>query len=114
MKRILLTASGGPSTTSFVRSLRDAEEDYYLVGTDAGKYNVFRSETDRTYLCPRADHDEYIPFLKHIIEKEKIQFLHSQPEIEIYEIGKHREEILETGCLLFMPPQQTIEKLRNR
>jgi carbamoyl-phosphate synthase large subunit len=52
--------------------------------------------------------------LKHIIEREGIQFLHSQPEAEIYQIGKHREEILETGCLLFMPPQDTIEKLRNK
>jgi carbamoyl-phosphate synthase large subunit len=89
-------------------------EEFYIVGTDSGKYNVFRSEADKTYLCPRADHDEYIPFLKHIIKKEEIQFLHSQPEIEIYTIGKHREEILNTGCLLFMPPQETIEKLRDK
>ncbi|MDG6226092.1 MAG: carboxylate--amine ligase [Candidatus Thermoplasmatota archaeon] len=117
MKRILTTASGGPSTLSFTRSLRDADpkkEEYYIVGTDCDRYNIHRSEVDRTYLCPRADDPNYIPFIKHVIEKEGIDFLHSQPEIEAYVIGKHRKEIMETGCRLFMPDQDTIELLRDK
>ena len=111
MKRILLTAAGGPSTMSFVRSLRDADEDYYIVGTDCMKYNLFRSEADKTYLCPRATHEKYIPFIKHLIEKEGIEYMHTQPEIEVFEIGKHRDEI---PCRLFMPDQETIEFCRDK
>ncbi len=111
MKRILLTAAGGPSTMSFVRSLRDADEDYYIVGTDCMKYNLFRSEADKTYLCPRATHEKYIPFIKHLIEKEQIEYMHTQPEIEVFEIGKHRDEI---PCRLFMPDQETIELCRDK
>ncbi len=111
MKRILLTAAGGPSTMSFVRSLRDADEDYYIVGTDCMKYNLFRSEADKTYLCPRATDEKYIPFIKHIIEKERIEYMHTQPEIEVYTIGKHRDEI---PCRLFMPKQETIIKCRDK
>jgi predicted ATP-grasp superfamily ATP-dependent carboligase len=117
MKRILATACGGPSTLSFTRSLRDADPDkklYYIVGTDCDAYNVHRAETDRSYLCPRATDAEYIPFMRHIIENEKIDFLHSQPEIEAFIIGKHRESILSTGCRLFMPEQRTIELLRDK
>ena len=117
MKRILVTACGGPSTLSFTRSLRYADPDrnkYYIVGTDCDKYNIHRAEVDRAYLCPRATDPDYIPFIKHLIKKEKIDFLHSQPEIEIFAIGKHRDEILTSGCRLFMPPQETIELLRDK
>lgn len=128
MKRILATAAGGPSTTSFIRSLNDVSifiptggglyhksmDSYWIVGIDRGKYNVFRSEADKTYLCPDSKHELYIPFLKYIIEKEKIDFIHSQPEAEIYVIGKHRDELLETGVKMFMPRQEIIELLRDK
>jgi len=117
MKRILATACGGPSTLSFTRSLRDADPEgrkYYIVGTDCDKYNIHRAEVDKYYLCPKATDEKYLPFIKHIIKKEKIDFLHSQPEIEAYTIGKHRDEILSTGCRLFMPKQRTIELLRDK
>jgi len=117
MKRILATACGGPSTLSFTRSLRDADSDrrkYYIVGTDCDKFNIHRGEVDRRYLCPKADDKNYISFIKEIIQREKIDFLHSQPEIEAFTIGSHRHEIEETGCRLLMPSQKTIEILRDK
>src|SRR4051812_25099205 len=116
MKTILATASGGPSTLSFTRSLRDADPDrkkYRIIGTDCDAYNIHRSEVDAAYLCPKAGDPAYIPFLLHLIERERVDFLHSQPEIEAYTIGKHRAAIQQTGCRLFMPPQETIELLRD-
>jgi hypothetical protein len=117
MKRILATACGGPSTLSFTRSLRDADPEgkkYYIVGTDCDRYNIHRAEVDAAYLCPRASDPGYISFIKHIIERERIDFLHSQPEIEAFTIGKQRDEIMSTGCRLFMPSQNTIELLRDK
>ena len=117
MRTILATASGGPSTLSFTRSLRDADpsrKKYRLIGTDCDSYNIHRSEVDVTYLCPKAADPAYIPFLQYIIKREKVEFLHSQPEIEAYIIGKNRDEILQTGCRLFLPAQETIELLRDK
>ena len=111
MKRILVTGAGGPAATSFVRSLRDAEQEYYIVGVDAGKYNVFRSEADETYLCPKATDEAYILFINMIIERENIDFIHSQPEIEIYELSKHRDEL---NCKHFMPKHETVEVCRDK
>ena len=117
MKRILSTACGGPSTLSFTKSLRDADPEgkkYYIVGTDCDRYNIHRAEVNAAYLCPKATDSGYISFIKHLIKKERIDFLHSQPEIEAFIIGKHRDEILSTGCKLFMPSQKTIELLRDK
>lgn len=120
MKRILVTGAGGPATNSFVRSLRDVDapemqewgvRSYHIVGVDAGKYNVFRSEADRTYLCPKATDEAYIPFINMIIEREKIDFIHSQPEIELYELSKHRDEL---NCKHFMPKHETVGRCRNK
>lgn len=57
MRTILATASGGPSTLSFTRSLRDANPDrtkYRLIGTDCDPYTLHRSEVDAAYLGARA------------------------------------------------------------
>jgi len=117
MKRILVTACGGPATLNFTRSLREADinkNKYLILGIDCDKFNIQRAEVDRTYLCPKATDPKYIPFIKYLIKKEKIEFLHSQPEIEAYTIGKYRDEIEVTGCKLFMPKQKTLELLRDK
>jgi len=111
MKRILVTGAGGPAATSFIRSLKDSEGWYVIIGVDAGKYNVFRSEAQRTYQCPKATDEAYIPFINMIIEKERIDFIHSQPEIELYELSKHRDEL---NCKHFMPKHETVERCRNK
>jgi hypothetical protein len=117
MKRILATACGGPSTLSFTRSLRGADPErtkYRIIGTDCDKYNIHRAEVDRAYVCPKATDPDYIPFIEWIIREERIDFLHSQPEIEAYVIGAHREQVESLGCRVFMPPQHTMELLRDK
>jgi carbamoyl-phosphate synthase large subunit len=117
MKTILATAAGGPSTLSFIRSLRDADPDrvkYRIIGTDCDQYNIHRAEVDVAYICPTVNDPAYIPFLLQLIKKEQVEFLHSQPEAEAYMIGKNREAISTTGCRLFMPAQETIELLRDK
>jgi hypothetical protein len=117
MITVLITACGGPSSLSFSRSLKDAEgqeKKYRLIGTDCDKFNIHRAECDKTYLCPKADDPLYIPFILDLIEREAVDVLHSQPEIEAYIIGKNRQKILNTGCKLFMPDQNIIDLFRDK
>jgi len=117
MKNILLTGCGGAPTINFVRSLRDADpgrKRYFIVGIDYDTHTIHRSECDRSYLCPPAKDPKYIPFLIKIIKKEKIDLIHTQPEIEVYVVGGNRKVIEETGCVVFMPKQETIEILRDK
>ncbi|NGX28407.1 MAG: hypothetical protein K940chlam1_00586 [Candidatus Anoxychlamydiales bacterium] len=115
MRNILITGCGGAPSINFVRSLKDAKsKDIRLFGIDSNKYTIHRHECDEAFLCPDSDSNDYIPFIRHFIKNKKIQFLHTQPEKEVYLIGKNREEIRKLGCELFFPKQETIEILRDK
>ncbi len=111
MKRILVTGAGGSPAVNFTRSLRQAKEDYYLVGTDADKYYLLRAEVDARYLAPPAKDPKYISFLNHIIEKEKIDFVHAQNDVEVSVLSKNRERI---NAKTFFPTMETVEILQDK
>ncbi|MDB5123359.1 MAG: Carboxylate--amine ligase [Mucilaginibacter sp.] len=111
MKRILVTAAGGAPAINFVRSLRDAKQDYFIVGIDANEYTVFRSEVDAFELCPKASDPIYIDYLNFIIDKYKIDFIHTQPDIEVGVISDNRERL---NCKTFLPAKKSVEILRDK
>jgi hypothetical protein len=111
LKRILVTACGGAPSIGFVRSLRDADEEFYIIGCDCNAYTLQRTETDEAILCPRAKEPEYIPFLKKIIKDKGVDFIHAQPDVEVGILSKHREEL---DTRTFFPAKRTVEILRDK
>jgi carbamoyl-phosphate synthase large subunit len=93
MKRILITGAGGSPATNFTRSLRKAPEEIYLVGTDANKYYLHRAEVDARYLVPTVKDPQYIDVLNHIIDQEKIEFVHAQNDAEVNFLSENREKL---------------------
>jgi hypothetical protein len=89
MHRILLTGVGSPASQNVLRSLRDAPEPFYVVGCDANRYHLEWGDLDRAYEAPMTDSPEYLPFLQNLITKEKIEFLHGQPDWEVAWLAQH-------------------------
>lgn len=94
MKRLMVTGCGGSAGNNFIRSLRLANEKFYIVGTDVNKYHIKLSSADKDYLICPYTHRDYIPTLNGIIKKEKIELLHSQPDTEVQVISENREKII--------------------
>lgn len=111
MRRVLVTGAGGSPSVNFTRSLRAAKNDYYIVGTDADKYYLQRAEVDARYLAPLAKEKEYIAFLNYIIDKEKIEFLHAQNDVEVGFLSEHRDEI---NAKMFLPAKETVTILQDK
>lgn len=111
MKRILVTGAGGSPSVNFTRSLRQSDEEYYLVGTDADKYYLQRAEVDARYLAPLANDPQYIAFLNYIIEKEKIEFVHAQNDVEVAFLSENREKI---NAKTFFPAKETVKILQDK
>lgn len=111
MKRILVTGAGGSPSVNFTRSLRQSDEEYYIVGTDADKYYLQRAEVDARYLAPPASDPKYIDFLNHIIKKENIEFVHAQNDVEVGFLSENREKI---HAKTFFPAKETVKILQDK
>ena len=111
MKRILVTGAGGSPSANFIRSLRATDEEYYIVGTDADKYYLQRAEVDAKYLAPFANDPKYIDFLNYIIEKENIEFVHAQNDVEVGFLSENREKI---NAKTFFPAKETVKILQDK
>jgi len=105
MKRILVTGGGGPAGINFVMSLRVAPEKMFVVGTENNEHFIHLSCADKNYLVPRSTDPEYIDRLNEIICKEKIEFVHAQPDIEVAVISENREKL---KANVFLPSKEAI------
>jgi carbamoyl-phosphate synthase large subunit len=111
MKRILVFGAGGSPAVNFIRSLKQAPEKYYLVGTDCDKYYLQRSETDEKHLVPRADEKDYLDVINGIIDETKVEFCHAQNDTEISYISKYRDKL---NAKTFLPVHKTVEICQNK
>jgi carbamoyl-phosphate synthase large subunit len=110
-KRILVTGAGGSPSVNFTRSLRASSEEYYIVGTDADKYYLQRAEVDARYLAPFASDPKYVDYLNYIIEKEDIEFVHAQNDVEVGFLSENREKI---NAKTFFPAKETVKILQDK
>jgi len=111
MKRIIATGAGGPAGINFVMSLRIAPEKMFIVGTEADEYFVHLALTDKKYLITQAKEADYIDRLNEIIQKEKAEFLHAQPDIEVKVISENREK-LEADA--FLPSKKAVKACQDK
>ena len=111
MKKILVTGAGGPAGVNFIMSLRIVPEKIFIVGTEVNKYFIHLAPTDKKYLVPRATDVDYIDKLNEIIEKEKIEFLHAQPDIEVAVISENREKL---EANVFLPSKEAIRVCQDK
>jgi carbamoyl-phosphate synthase large subunit len=82
-----------------------------IVGTEANEYFIHLATTDKKYQVPKATERGYVDFLNGIIAKEKIEFLHAQPDIEVEIISENREK-LDTN--LFLPSKRAVRACQDK
>jgi carbamoyl-phosphate synthase large subunit len=113
MKRILVTGAGGSAASNFIDALLLASQNdpIAIVGADAKPYHLPLAKTERNYLVPRTDSPDYIAALNRIIDKERIEFIHAQPDPEVEIISRRRHEI---AARTFLPPDETVALCANK
>ena len=111
MKRILCTGAGGPAGLNFTMSLRAAPEKIVLIGTDSNEYFLNLAITDQRYMVPRAKDPAYIDTLNEIIRKEKIEFLHAQPDVEVKAVSENREKL---EAQVFLPSKAAVVACQDK
>jgi len=107
----MCTGAGGPAGINFTLSLRIAPEKMFIVGTEANKYYLHLARTDKQYLIPRAKETSYINKLNEIIRKEKIDFLHTQPDVEVEIVSEKREKV---EANFFLPSKKAVRACQDK
>ena len=114
IKRILVGGAGGTPSLNFIRSLRKAEEKFYITGICCNKYDLCKAKkyVNKLLLVPPAkDEANYIPILKQVITEEKPHFLHVQNDEEVFVVSKHRSEL---NVKTFLPEHSIIEICQDK
>lgn len=111
MKRILVTGAGGPAGINFTMSLKIAPEKMFIVGTEADEYFLHLSCADKKYAVPKATEKNYIDKLNEIIRKEKVEFVHAQPDVEVAAISENREKL---EADVFLPSKEAVNKCQDK
>lgn len=114
-KKVMVTNAGRGTAINYCRSLRLANEDIEIIGIDNNKFSIFNAEADKKILCPDADSEDYLPFLKDQIEKTGANFLYpSKTNDELFIISEHREELEKMGVKIYLPRKEDIEIYENK
>jgi len=111
IKRMLATGAGGPAGINFIMSLNLAPEKLYVVSTESDAYRIHLAPTEKKYIIPPATDTDYVKKLNEVVEKEKIEFVHPQPDIEVAVISENREKITANT---FLPPKKAVRMCQDK
>jgi carbamoyl-phosphate synthase large subunit len=111
MKRLIVTGAGGSAACNFIDSLRLTQERMFIVGVDINKYYILIPKVNSRYIVPRSQDPKYISKLNEIIAKEKIYFLHPQPDIDVKVISNLREKL---DAQVFLPAKKVVEICQDK
>jgi len=111
VRRVLVTGVGGPAGVNFVRSLRAAADDYYIVGTDTNRHHLEWPDVDAAYVAPRCDDPAYPEFLCELVVREGIEFVHPQPDPEVRAVSELRDRI---PARVFLPDRETVHICQDK
>jgi glutathione synthase/RimK-type ligase-like ATP-grasp enzyme len=111
MKKILVTGAGGPAGVNFIMSLGIAPEKVFTVGTEANEYFFHLIPADKKHLITTASEANYIDQLNEIIRKERVEFIHAQPDIEVAMISEKRENL---EADVFLPSKEAIHVCQDK
>lgn len=99
MKRILVSGASGIVGYGVLRSLRQAEQPYFLVGTSIYNDSVAPAFCDVFEQAPVTSAPEYLDWLLTTLQHHRIDLLIPGIEIDMYHWVEHIPEIRSTGAL---------------
>jgi glutathione synthase/RimK-type ligase-like ATP-grasp enzyme len=109
--RVMVMGAGGTAGINFIECLRMAKGEYYIIGCDINKWHIQLPNVDKRYVVPYSTEPGYIEAVNDIIEKEKIDFIHAQPDMEVEVLSASREKVC--AAHLF-PAKETVRICRDK
>ena len=111
--RILITGAGGPAGVNVIKSLKEAPDAPFILGVDVNPYHIefVRPLADAVALVPRCTADNYVEELNKLIAKYEIDFIHTQPDVEVRAISENRDKL---NAPNFLPSKETVRICQDK
>lgn len=111
MKKILISEAGGAPSINVVKSIRDINEDYHLIGISSDKYLLALADVDERFLVPSVNDPKFGSILLKIIEQTSPDVILSQNDAVLTYLSLHRDKI---SPKLFLPDHETMLTCHNK
>ncbi len=109
MAKILIAGAGGAPSEGVINSLLKGRKQETVIGMGPEVTDLALSQAAEKFSIPYPDSPDYRPCLLRLLRTEKPDLVHFQNDFEIFHASTFRDEILETGTKLFMPPHDVID-----
>ena len=109
--RVLVLGAGTGASNNLLRSLRAADASLVAVGGHHDPFVLKKSTADRNYLMPRHAQPEFLAGLQRVIERERIDVLIPNTDLDVRTASGFRGDL---GCRLFLPSPDTIALCQDK
>jgi carbamoylphosphate synthase large subunit len=109
--RLLFTNAGNAPSNNLARSLRIGDEPVFIVGCNDDQFALKRSDADRNYVVPPADHPEWVEVLRWIIETEELDLIFPTVDSDVHSLSRERKHLDQH---LFLPSARVVEICRDK
>jgi hypothetical protein len=111
MARVLITGAGGSAAYNFHDALRLDSAGHHVVGCDIKPYHLELIDLDRKYLVPPVSDPGYADAINAIVDKEGIELVHPQPDVEVAWYARHRDRV---NAASFLPSAEAVELCHDK
>ncbi len=116
--RVLVTAIGTMNCTTIISELRNAEEDFYIIGADINKRQCIANsnEVDEYFQFPSvlANREEYVQYVLNFCVLHNIDIMFCVVDEEVEVVAKHRNDFNEIGVKLCLANTDAIITCHNK
>ncbi len=106
--RLLFTSAGNGSSNNLVRSMRAGAGSSFIVGCNDDQFALKKSDADRNYLVPPADHPEWSEVLRWIMKTERLHLIIPTVDSDVESLSRARKTL---GEYLFLPSESVLRCL---
>jgi len=113
--KLLLTATGAPGCSTLIRQLKNnGERKIEIISTDIDEEVIGKFWSDKFYIVPPADSEDYIGSIKKIIKKENPDVFLPVSSAEVIPVSKNKQILEKNGTKVMVSSYESLEIATNK
>ena len=109
--RLLFTNAGNAPSNNLIRSMRAGAGAAFIVGCNDDQFALKKSDADRNYVVPPADHPEWSEVLRWIMKTERLDLIIPTVDADVESLSDARKTL---GEYLFLPDAAVLDLCRDK